>query len=353
MRGFTMDKKFIEFSQKGVVSVRHEELDIASLKPDEVVIRNEASVISSGTELARLHGVEPTDTFPARPGYGSIGRIIAKGSNIRDFGIGDRVFYAGKHASVQRFSHCEDHQWAYLFPVPEKLDPVEAAVGCMAQIAMTAPNQTELRLGDRVAVFGAGILGVLAAIIYKLRGAEVIVLDPVKERCELAHRMGIDTVIDVPAEQQADAIMQLTGGKGVEVAVDAAGHSAVICSCIKAAALFGQIVLLGSPRASYTIDVGPVFLELFRKEQVLRSAHMWQYPVKARRGCNMSVEWAFEKSFDLIKSGKIDAKALISHVIKPEQAPEAYDGLLNDRKNYTCVVIDWRNECENYIKEEA
>lgn len=290
--------------------------------------------------MARLHGLE--GNFPARPGYGSIGRIEAKGEGVKEFNIGDRVFYAGKHASLQRFKHGENHQWAYLFPVPEDMDPVEASVGCMAQIAMTAPNVTELKLGDKVAVFGLGMVGILAAMLYRLRGAEVIGVDPVKERCELAQNMGIHTVVNVAADRQVEEIMKLTENKGAEVTVDAAGHSAVVCNCIKAAALFGQVVLVGSPRASYVTDINPAFWDIHKKGLTVKGAHMWRMPVNEQRGCSMSVEWAFKTVFELIRNRQLDVKPLISHVIKPEQAVEAYNGLENQKELYTCVVIDWR-----------
>ena len=177
-----------------------------------------------------------------------------------DFNVGDRVFYAGKHASVQRFNHGEPHQWAYLFPIPEGLDPIEGSVGCMAQIAMTAPNMTDLKLGDTVVVFGLGVVGVLAAMMYQIRGAKVIGVDPVAHRCELAKKLGIQTVVGVAPDKQIDEIMRLTNGKGAEVTVDAAGHSAVVQTCIKTTALFGQVILLGTPRAPFQGNVTDAFL---------------------------------------------------------------------------------------------
>jgi 2-desacetyl-2-hydroxyethyl bacteriochlorophyllide A dehydrogenase len=338
-----MESTYIVFTGKGKVEVKKEAVDVENLAANEVVIKNETSIISAGTELARLHEVEGKTEFPLRPGYGAIGRIIAKGEGIKDYKTGDRVFYAGTHSSVQRFMHTDNSQWEHIFPVPADMDPVKAAVGCMAEIAMTAPNATDIKMGDTVAVFGLGMVGILAAQMFQLLGAKVIGVDPVKERCECAKKAGIQTVVDVEPARQAETILALTGGKGTEVAVDAVGHSAVIMNCIKCAALFGQVILVGTPRASYTVDITPVFTDVHRREITIRGAHMYRYPLKTQRGVPMSAEWAFGQVFDLIDKGKLKVENLISHVIRPDEAAKAYDGLQNNKNEYTCVIMDWRD----------
>jgi 2-desacetyl-2-hydroxyethyl bacteriochlorophyllide A dehydrogenase len=337
-----MKSKYIEFPEKGIVKVKEEEVETKDLNLMEVVIENEASIISTGTELARLNALEAGMEFPLRPGYGSIGRITAKGEGIDDFEVGDRVFYAGIHASVQRFDHGQNHQWAYLFPVPEDIDPTEATLACMAQIAMTAPNVSDIKLGDTVAVYGLGMIGILAGIMYKEMGAYVIGLDPLTERCELAESVGFDATIDAVPDKQVEEILAATDQKGAEVTVDAVGHSAVINNCIDSTADFGQIILVGSPRASYTGDQTSAYSRIHMKGLVVKGAHMWRYPVDAQRGCQMDVAWTYKVVFDLIKSGKIDASKLISHIISPEEAPAAYKGLEENANEYKCVVIDWR-----------
>jgi 2-desacetyl-2-hydroxyethyl bacteriochlorophyllide A dehydrogenase len=337
-----MRSTYIEFPSKGVVEVKTENLPTTKLGPCEVLIRNETSMLSAGTELARLHGLDANTTFPARPGYGTVGRIEAAGRDVKDFRPGDRVFYAGKHCSVQRFVHGENHQWGHLFAVPEKLDAVDAAVGCMAEIAMTAPECTDVALNDTVAVFGLGLVGNLAAQMYALRGARVIGVDPVKERCDIARRVGIGAVIGATPQKQVEALRKATGGEGPDVCVDATGVTGVVMNCVRAVKLFGQVVLLGSPRAEVQGNLTEAFSLIHVNGLVVRGAHMWRYPVKEDRNSRRSVRWMFANTFDLIAAGKLHVRELISHVIKPSQAPAAYDGLQNKRDEYTGAVIDWR-----------
>ena len=337
-----MEAKYVQFTAKDTVEVCTEDVTVENLAPMEAVIRNETSILSAGTELSRLHGLEGGMSFPVRPGYGSIGRIEALGEGISDFRIGDRVFYAGKHASLQRFTHGENHQWAYLFPVPDSLDPVDASVGCMAEIAMTAPNVTQLKLGDTVAVFGLGMVGNLAAQLYKLAGARVIGVDPVRARCEVARQVGIDEVVDAAPDKQVEAVKDLTGGEGAQVTVDAVGHSAVIENCVAAAEIFGQVVLVGTPRAKYETNMTSVLKDVHTRGLVVRGAHMWRYPVEADRNVPMSVCWAFETVFGMTADGRLKVRPLISHVVVPDEIPAAYQGLDQDRMHYTGVVVDWR-----------
>jgi 2-desacetyl-2-hydroxyethyl bacteriochlorophyllide A dehydrogenase len=336
------DVTYLLFPERDVVRVERESVSEDALAPNEALIRSETSIISAGTELARLRGLETGGQFPTRPGYGTIGRILDKGSALDGFAVGERVFFAGKHASVQRFRHGEGHQWAHLFKVPEALDPIAASVACMAQIAATAPTITELRLGDRVAVFGLGLVGILAAQLYRLRGARVLGVDPVASRCELAQRAGITETCQVPPPEQAEAVRSWSGGEGAHVVCDATGVSPAIASAIQCIAPFGQLVLLGSPRAAWQSNTTELLSAIHMRGLVVRGAHMWRFPVCAERNVATTVEWNFATIFEQIGSGALQVRELISHVIPPEQAPEAYAGLRDEPQRWTGVVIDWR-----------
>ncbi|MCW8129431.1 MAG: zinc-binding alcohol dehydrogenase [Planctomycetota bacterium] len=337
-----MESTYVIFPRVNEVKVEREDLDTSALKPMEAIIRNETSIISTGTESARLTGQEANQTFPTRPGYGCIGRIVEKGAGITDFKIGDRVFYAGKHASVNRFTHRQDHQWGWLYPAREDVDPVDGSMVCMAAIAMTAPIVTELDPGDTVAVFGLGLVGALAAQLYKIQGARVIGLDPVRSRCDLARRLGIPHVLEVPSEKQAEAVKELTGGTGAHVAVDAVGHSKVIETCVAAAARLGQVILLGTPRAPVEMNVSPLLRAIHTNGLVVRGAHMWRMEHNDLKMVKKTVAWTTRLMFEYIADGRLNVRNLVSHTIRPEDVPSAYEGLIHRKNEYTAVVIDWR-----------
>ncbi|MFW6188974.1 MAG: zinc-dependent alcohol dehydrogenase [Planctomycetota bacterium] len=335
-----MESRYVEFTGPGEVAVETEEVSTENLGPWEVVLRNEASLVSPGTELARLHDVGGVGQYPSRPGYASVGCLVAAGEAVTDFEPGERIFYAGGHAEVQRFRHGQDHQWGRLYPVPAELAPEDAVFGCLAEIGNTAPTVTELDLNDTVAVFGLGLVGNLAAQLYGLMGARLIGLDPVSARCELARQTGIATALDVAPPEQVEAILELTED-GVDVAVDAVGHSAVIENCIAATRLFGQVILVGTPRAAHECNATPAWNRVHEKGLVVRGAHQWRFPAMPLREVKKTVPWAFGTMFELILSGELRVGPLRSHHVRPERAPDAYEGLRTDREHFCGVVFDW------------
>ncbi len=336
-----MEALYVEFAHEGVVTVGTEEVSTEGLEPLEVVVRNEATLVSAGTELARLHNVGGRGGYPARPGYAAVGRILQKGDAVEDFETGERVLYAGKHASVQRFRHGQGHQWGRLYPVPEGIEPPDAVFAWLAEISMSAPCVTSLDLNDTVAVFGLGLIGNLAAQLYRLLGARVVGLDPVSARCELAAKVGVETTIDAGPDQQVEAVIELTEDRGADVTVDAAGHSAVIRNCVEATALFGQVILLGTPRAAYKYNVAETMMEVHEKGLVVRGAHQWRFPAMELREVKQTVPWGFRTMFDLIGSGRLSVTPLRSHLAEPREAPEMYESLREDRRHCWGVVFDW------------
>ena len=101
-------------------------------------------------------------------------------------------------------------------------------------------------------------------------------------------------------------------------------------------------MLVGTPRAPFEGNITQAFHSIHHKGLVLRGAHMWRYPVRPDRNTRRSVTWMFGNAFDLIARKKLRVRELLSHVVKPAQVAQAYDGLMNRRDEYTGVVIDWR-----------
>jgi len=335
-----MQSTFVQFDGVKKTSVHTEQIDEKNLGPWEVVLETEASIISAGTELARLTGLEDDGGFPYRPGYAAVGRIRAKGDAVNDFAVGDRVFWAGKHASVQRFEHGQDHQWGRLYPVAENIDPTKAVYVCLAQIASISVLTAKPQLGDTVAVFGLGVIGNLAAQLYQLLGAEVLGLDPLQKRAELARECGIKSVSTAAPADQVDAVKKHFDG-GASITVDAVGHSAVVQNCVAATADFGQIDLLGSPRAAFQGNLTQAFSDIHVRGLVLRGAHMWRLPPNDVRGVKHTVSSSYRTLLQLIENGSLNIGPLNSHTVSIDQANQMYQGLLEKPTEYWGVVFTY------------
>lgn len=333
----------ILFTAPNLVELASEVIDDANLVCDEVVIRSEVSLISAGTELARLRGEgEGAGTFPARSGYACIGRVLAAGPGTSGVKVGDRVFFAGKHAAIQRFHHNQDHQWGRCYPVPEGIAPEDAVFACLAQIALVAPWVSAAGPGDTVAIFGLGLVGNLAAQLYQLTGARVIGLDPVTARCDLARTCGIRECLSVAPQAQVAALKAATGGHGADITVDAVGHSSVTLAAVDGTRTMGECVILGTPRVPVPGDLTVLLNRLHMEGIALRGAHMHRFPAMSVRGTSRTVEDAYAMLFSAITDGRLKITPLRSHLVSPEQAPASYRELSDARDRAWGVVIDWR-----------
>jgi 2-desacetyl-2-hydroxyethyl bacteriochlorophyllide A dehydrogenase len=326
------------------VEVQTRDLDETTLKPGDLLVETEASYISTGTELANYTGKEPKVfipgqwcTYPWRSGYGNVGIVRAVGPEVKRTQVGERVFTYANHGSMVVFN-----ERRLVIPVPEEINPVLAAASRMAGVAMTGIVVSEIRDAPWVAVFGLGMVGNLAAQLYALRGCRVIGVDPVGPRRDLAERCGIGlTVGGAPEEAQA-AILEITGGKGAAISVDAVGHSAVVMQAVKATAAFGQLVLLGSPRVPVQGDLTTLLSDIHLRMITMRGALEWCVPMYPDIGERTSQYSKQQSIFAWLKSGQLHLEELISHRLPPEEIKQAYEGLLRQPDVYTGVALVWK-----------
>lgn len=315
-----------------------EDFDITLNGPDDAIIETEYSVISPGTELAILSGGESWAPLPITHGYGAVGRIVAKGENVKSAKIGDRVFTYSKHQAYDHFSRV-------LVPVPEGLSGPEAVFARIAAIAITSLRVSAAELGDWVAVFGMGLVGNLAAQLFQIAGCRVIAIDVNPKRLDLAKKLGIERAL-APSDDMKAQIRELTGGEMCATVVEATGNPAVAAVAADIAGKLGEVVLLGSPRGECVRDLTPILnkCHLFNNGCVtFKGAHEWRYPLKSdEKGLvKHSIERNVKCLFALIAGGKLKTKELISHVLAPKECGAAYLGLKEKPDEYLGVVYDW------------
>ncbi len=175
------------FPSPGLTALEEFPMPVIS-RPTDVLIENEYSIVSAGTELACRAGLESWAPLPFSPGYGSVGRVVAFGDEVKNLSVGQRVLSFGRHAKhiLGEF---------VVVPVPDGLDPVKVTFARMAAVSMAASRASDAELGDFVAVIGLGLVGNLSAQLFGLAGCEVIGIDPSARRREQALACGVPHVI--------------------------------------------------------------------------------------------------------------------------------------------------------------
>lgn len=330
-----MNKKIVFQNTDSVLCKSADKIKISS--PEDILIETNASIISTGTELSIWAGLESWAPLPYTPGYGSVGTILEVGNNVKDLKVGDTIFTHGPH---QKFALAKN----YAHKIPKGLDPKVAVFTRMAGVAITSVMVSNAKIGDNVAVCGLGLVGNLAAQMFKLAGCNVTGIDVSSSKLESAKRCGIDVVID-GSSNVTNQIMELTNGHGVDTFVDATGVSKVIVESIDAISAGGECILLGTPRGNYQTDVVPLLrkIHLANTNIQIKGAHEWKFPRYKfqTQDSQTSIERNNEKLLRFFSDGKLITEPLLSHLVSPEEAPIAYEALKNKDENYFGVVVNW------------
>jgi threonine dehydrogenase-like Zn-dependent dehydrogenase len=338
-----MTSRNIKITGKGKVICVTEELERTALKESEFLIKNEASLVSSGTELSRVFGLKKGITYPVYPGYASVGIVEDSGSLAGIFAKRDRVLFSGAHRERQIFGVSKASSLGMIIKLGKEFDWLKSIDACLLHMGLVAMNgilPAEVKLGDTVCVFGLGVVGLLTALLYQEAGARVLGIDAVESRAIHARNAGLENTLAAEGEAQIKAV---TGffGKEADITVDATGKSEGIINAIMSCGENGQVLLLGSPRTDYLCNITEVFNRLHMKMITLIGAFNGRYPFYKQEGSRESIERNFASFTALVKKGSIEPSRIISHIVKPEAAMEAYDGLYNHPGSWYCVAFDW------------
>jgi threonine dehydrogenase-like Zn-dependent dehydrogenase len=345
-----MISRNIKIIAKGNAACVKEDLDYEPLKPGEVLIRNEASLISTGTELSRVFGLKKGLVYPIYPGYASIGRVEETGqfpeggtAALMNLKKGDRVLFSGAHREYQVFRAGRMNSLEMLIklgPEYDALSGIDASLLHLGLVAMNGILPAKLKLGDKVCVFGLGIVGLITALLYQVSGAWVLGMDRVENRAVHARKAGLQNALAF-GNNPPEAMVGDFFGSPADITVDATGNSGGIISAVECCGENGQVLLLGSPREDYECNITPVFNRIHMKMITLTGAFNGRYPFYKKEGSRESIERNIATLFRLIAGGLINPRSIISHVMKPEQATEAYDGLFYHPETYFCAAFDW------------
>ena len=310
---------------------------VPSPGPGEVRVGALASAVSAGTELLVYRGEVsnelPLDlptlrgsyAFPIKYGYASVGIILDVGTGIEHLRAGDSVFVHHPHQDV------------FVVPatipvrLPDDLDPLLGVFFANLETALNVVHDTPLRFGETAIVSGAGVVGLLAARLLKLAGARtVLVVDPLESRRKLALAAGADGAVG--SESLNGRSMELTGGRGADVAVEASGSGAGLQAVIGAVATQGTVVV-----ASW-YGTKPVVLDLgghFHRGRVrLISSQV------GRLNPALAPRWDRTRRTETVLGllGRLDLESLISHRLPFDRAAEAYP-LLDERPEEAVQVL--------------
>lgn len=221
---------------------------------------------------------------------------------------------------------CEYMVWPadFLFKLPENVSIEEGAMCEPLSVGMWAATRAGVSPGDLVAVLGAGPIGLTALQAAAYFGATTIIAtDFVPFRLKAAQRLGATDVIDLNEADAVEAIMNLTNGRGVDVAFECAGAIPSTQQCIHITRNGGTVQFVGMPSVD---DFELPVYQMIGKE--LTVGGLFRYA-----NC-------YPPSIAGIASGRIDVKSLITHRYSLDDCPEAMAFARDEKDKALKVVVN-------------
>ncbi len=312
------ERMLVSFAEKSLLGKVRSRPDLARQVLDKA--RREGVLTSLEAAFNKLDQPMPL-------GYSSAGTIVALGDGMDGFRTGMRVACAGGGYAVHAEYVCVPRN--LLVPLPDMVDFESAAFTTLGAIALHGYRLAQLQLGERVAVIGLGLLGLLAVGIARAAGCQVLGVDLDERRVALAQKMGAQAVLRDQAEAAGQSFSQGRGCDAVLICADTPSTDPV--------ELAGA---LARDRA-HVVAVGAVGLEIPRKiyyEKELTFVNSRSYgpgrydPTYEEGGRDYPigyVRWTEGRNLqavvELMAGGQLDVKPLITHRFPLEQAPGAYE----------------------------
>ena len=242
--------------------------------PDDAIVKTTRALICTSDSHTVGGAIGPRENLTL--GHEAVGIVHAVGSNVKLFKPGDRVLVGAitpdwgdpasqaGHSSQSgaplggwKFSNTKDGVFAEYFHVneadanmaliPDSV-PDEMAVYCadMLSTGFMGAENGHIPIGGTVAVFAEGPVGLMATAGVKLRGAALVIgVEAVPRRQELARTYGADVIVDFSKEDVVQRILDLTGGQGVDTAIEALGSDLTFQNAIKVTKAGGTISNVG------------------------------------------------------------------------------------------------------------
>jgi 2-desacetyl-2-hydroxyethyl bacteriochlorophyllide A dehydrogenase len=309
---------------------------------DEVLVATECTLISPGTERASLLELPNTQgRYPSRPGYSNIGTVVEIGKAVTDYKVGERVastqghtshFIASPNASPNRL----------LRVASTDVSAEEAVFFTLGAVALQGVRKARIELGEATLVLGQGLVGLLAMQLSKLCGAmPLIAADLTDSRLEISKSMGADCTLNPEDTNFSEQLSDATKGDGPAVVIEATGHPDAVSTALDTAGWGARVVLLASTRGE-TLNVN-FYRDVHKKGLILYGAHN---SIRPRQESSPNF-WTFEDDslllLSLIAQKRFNVLPLISHRVLGEDAPKAYQLLMEWNPGLLGVVLQWNN----------
>jgi len=317
------------------------------LGPHDVLLRVKACSICGG-DLHLFKGKHPLASLPMAIGHEISGEVIEVGQDVSKVSVRDRVavepviICGGCHFCLRGEYHlCQNIRYQYsagqggftpyfvvsenwVHRLPDFVSYEEGALLEPLAVAVHAARKAQLDLGHSAAIFGAGGIGLFLLQVVKAAGcSSVFIVDLLEHRLNTAMSLGATVAINVAREDPVERIFKETESLGVDRSFEAVGLEKTLHQSAQSLKKGGICILIGLFEDPLNVNF-PVNLFVQREIQV--------------RGCR-GYCWDFQVALELIESGQVKLKPLISHQLPLNDLSRAFEILLDPKAQARKVVI--------------
>jgi len=303
------------------------EVEQPRIGPDEVLVRSHAvGICHSDFELLAGQYIIPV-SYPIIPGHEWAGEVVDVGSAVAGLSAGDRVVgecvvgpggrdhfgFSISGANAEYFR--ARAEWLHVLP-----EELSYTAGALVEPFSVAYNATHTAGGldpsDHVAVIGGGPIGLLCVAAAAAHNATVTLIEPQQSRRAKALDLGARHAIDPSANDFADAVGEITGGRGFDVVLEAAGAPPAMASALEVAAHSARIVFIGIDiGSSASAKLGLVQSKALRIQGIIGSAGLWPRTIR------------------FLASGVVDPSLIVTAQFPLAAALEALDAAQDTARN--------------------
>jgi L-iditol 2-dehydrogenase len=336
----------------GINDLRYEEVATPTPKKGEVLVKIKASGVC-GSDIPRIFE-KGTYHFPTIIGHEFAGEIVELGDGVDSALLHKRAAIfpllpcmtceccqIGEYASCKNYnyfgSRCDGGFAEYIaVPVwnlvlaPKSLSYEEAAMAEPAAVGIHALRRAGVEIGDTVAIFGSGPIGLMLAKWSLAWGAfKAILVDIDKTKIDFAKSLGFENVINSLERDAVSEIMAITNNRGADICIEGAGVSKTLEQCLFSCRSFGKIVAMGNPAGNMALSQ-KAYWELLRKQLKIIGTWNSSYVTLPKNDWHLAIE--------AMSKGLLDVKPFITHKVKLEDYASTLQ-MMKDRKAFFNKVM--------------
>jgi L-iditol 2-dehydrogenase len=279
--------------------IQFETLDVPRPGPNEALLKVELAT-TCGTDLKIYKRGHARMEFPALFGHEVVGHVVEKGENIKHVQLGDRVVTASLGAFAE-YVLVNDPMASREMPVvPDGVPSEVAALTEPFACAYHGTLESNVRLGDQVAVLGCGPIGLMFVRLASMSGADVIAADFIEGRLESARKVGARQTVNFgKVDDPVKAVRALTEeGRGADIVIEAVGLPKAWEQALPMVRRGGLVTFFGGCEkgAMVTLDTEFIHYEEARMQGIFNYHHPEH----------------FHKAFKLIQRGALDKQVFIT-----------------------------------------